>query len=148
MKLYRCMHHIEAMCNGTYWLKEMFLKGFNCGLLKKDTYLNNSFMLYLLQLHINPFSKWHFGRGIRVLWTLFLVVFWIFMKHWRNFVKKKLKDIDTFTFFCIRLILTEFCCQSKQQNLKIIKSVDLRMKSSQMCVTFTGDYLRELSWDL
>ena len=35
--------------------------------------LNNNFMVYLLQLHINPFSEWHFGGGIRVLWTLFLV---------------------------------------------------------------------------
>ena len=34
-------------------------------------------MLYLLQLHINPFSDWHFGGGIRILWTLFLV--WIDM---------------------------------------------------------------------
>ena len=31
-------------------------------------------MLYLLQLHINPFSEWHFGGGICVLWTLFLVL--------------------------------------------------------------------------
>ena len=27
--------------------------------LKNDIYLNNNFMVYLLQLHINPFSEWH-----------------------------------------------------------------------------------------
>ena len=32
-------------------------------------------MLYLLQLHINPFSEWHFGGGIDVLWKLFLVLY-------------------------------------------------------------------------
>ena len=30
-------------------------------------------MVYLLQLHINPFSEWHLAGGIRVLWTLFLI---------------------------------------------------------------------------
>ena len=32
---------------------------FNCVLLKNVIYLNNNFMVYLLQLHINPFSEWH-----------------------------------------------------------------------------------------
>ena len=27
--------------------------------LKNDIYLNNNFMVYLLQLHINAFSEWH-----------------------------------------------------------------------------------------
>ena len=27
--------------------------------LKNDMYLNNNFIVYLLQLHINPFSEWH-----------------------------------------------------------------------------------------
>ena len=35
--------------------------------------LNNNFMVYLLQLHINPFFWMAFGGGIHVLWTLFLV---------------------------------------------------------------------------
>ena len=48
--------------------------------LKNDIYLNNNFMLYLLQLHINPFSEWHFGGGICVLWTLLLVYFYLSKK--------------------------------------------------------------------
>ena len=38
--------------HSAYWLKQRFS-------LKNDIYLNNNFMVYLLQLHINPFSEWH-----------------------------------------------------------------------------------------
>ena len=54
MKIYRCLHGIEAMCNeqGRQLLLIWFMK-----YLPLTTYV--------------IFSEWHFGWGIRVLWTLF-----------------------------------------------------------------------------
>ena len=71
---------------------------------KNDIYLNNDFMLYLLQLHINPFSEWHFGGGIRVLCTLFLVHVNPHMKHQALFSSKD-KSINNKSVVCCNFSL-------------------------------------------
>ena len=58
------MHHIETMCHeqGRQLLHFLFFELSSLDLVpysKLCPGLNNNFMVYLLQLHINPFSEWH-----------------------------------------------------------------------------------------
>ena len=79
MKIYRCMHDTEAMCNehGRQLLLIWFM---NYLPLTKFHIVNRVWAISTLIITscctchnyiCNRFSEWHFGGGIRVLWTFF-----------------------------------------------------------------------------